>query len=332
MKKFMNRAEDMVAEGLSGFVAAHDDLVAFGPDRKFVRRRALTPGKVAVISGGGAGHEPMHTGLVGTGMLDAACTGHIFTSPTPDQILAAIAECDTGGGAVLVVKNYDGDVMNFEMAAEMATARGHRVETVVVDDDVATTSSGRSSGRRGVAGTLVVERILGAAAEAGADLAALKALGIAAVDNTRTIGVALKGVTVPDTARQTFSLGPDEMEVGVGIHGEPGRSRQAFRRADELAELLCAEILDRAPFSKDQPFLLLVNGFGATPVAELYVAYDAIRRALRPRRLSIARSLVGTFVTSLDMAGLSVTLTGLGAGRQALWDSPVRTAALRWGM
>ena len=242
MKKFMNKAASMVAESLEGFVSAHDRLVMFGADRKFVRRRDLTPGKVAIISGGGAGHEPMHVGFVGQGMLDAACTGHIFTSPTPDQIIAAIEETDTGAGCLLIVKNYDGDLMNFEMAAETMTGR-HRIETVIVSDDTAVQGAARSSGRRGVAGTLVVEKILGAAAEAGMDLAGLKALGDRLNTRIRTMGVALGGVTVPDTARSTFVLDPDEMEVGVGIHGEPGLSRQKLADADTIASMICNTIL-----------------------------------------------------------------------------------------
>lgn len=332
MKKFMNRADRIVAESLEGFVTAHDGLVVFGRERKHVRRRKLTEGKVALVSGGGAGHEPMHVGFVGHGMLDAACTGHIFTSPTPDQILAAIEETDTGAGVLLVVKNYDGDVMNFEMAAEMAAARGHRVGTVVVSDDVAAYDAPRSSGRRGVAGTLVVEKLLGAAAEAGEGLDALVALGEAVVRDTRTMGVGLRAATVPETARETFALGADEMEVGIGIHGEPGRSREPFRGADEIAGRLCAAILsDDAP-ARHGPALLFVNGFGGTPVSELHLAYNAARRVLDREGVTIVRSLVGTYVTSLDMAGMSVTLCAFDEARLRLWDAPVATAALRWGI
>lgn len=332
MKKFMNRADRMVAESLEGFVSAHDDLVVFGREKKHVRRRALSDGKVALISGGGAGHEPMHVGFVGQGMLDAACTGHIFTSPTPDQILAAIEETDTGAGALLVVKNYDGDVMNFEMAAEMATARGHRVATVVVSDDIVAYGASRSSGRRGVAGTMVVEKLLGAAAEAGEGLAGLAALGEAIVRETRTMGVALRGATVPDTARATFVLGPSEMEVGVGIHGEPGRSREAFGSADAIAARICADILAEYVPAREEPALLFVNGFGGTPVSELHLAYNASRRVLEGESVRVSRSLVGTYVTSLDMAGMSVTLSRLDEIRLGLWDAPVATAALRWGI
>lgn len=329
MKKFMNGAASMVAESLEGFVSAHDSMVMFGAGRKFVRRRHLAPGKVAIISGGGAGHEPMHVGFVGHGMLDAACTGHIFTSPNPDQVIAAIAETDTGAGCLLIVKNYDGDVMNFEMAAETVLGR-HRIETVIVSDDVAAQGAARRTGRRGVAGTLIVEKMLGAAAEAGSDLAGLKALGDRLSTQIRTMGVALSGVTVPDTARATFTLEPDEMEVGVGIHGEPGLYRQKIADADTIASMICNAILaDLGQHNRDQA-LLLVNGFGGTPTPELYLIYNVARRLFEASGIRIARSLVGTYVTSLDMAGLSVTLSLLDEETLHLWDAPVLTAALRW--
>lgn len=329
MKKFMNKAASMVAESLEGFVSAHDRLVVFGADRKFVRRRHLTPGKVAIISGGGAGHEPMHIGFVGLGMLDAACTGHIFTSPTPDQIVAAIEETDTGAGCLLIVKNYDGDLMNFEMAAEAVTGR-HRIETVIVSDDIAVPGRPRSSGRRGVAGTLVVEKILGAAAEARMDLAGLKTLGDRLNTRIRTMGVALGGVTVPDTARSTFVLNSDEMEVGVGIHGEPGLSRQKLADADTIASMICNTILADIEVQNADRALIVVNGFGGTPTPELYLIYNIVRRLFEAKGISVARSLVGTYVTSLDMAGLSVTLSLLDEEGLRFWDSPVSTAALQW--
>lgn len=325
MKKFMNAVESMVAESLEGFVAAHEHLIAFGAGRKFIRRRDLTPGKVAIISGGGAGHEPLHTGFVGPGMLDAACTGHIFTSPTPDQIIAAIEETDTGAGCLLVVKNYDGDVMNFEMAAEMASSR-HEIEMVVVKDDVA--HGGRSQGRRGVAGTLIFEKLIGAAAENRASLEDLKALGDGLNARIRSMGVALRGVAVPDTRRETFVLGADEMEMGVGIHGEPGRSRQTFTHATEIVEALCSAILADMGEVAPANALLFVNGFGGTPLPELYLAYGIARRLFESRGIGMQRSLVGTYVTSLDMAGLSVTLAMLTEAERTLWDAPVSTAAL----
>lgn len=330
MKKFMNSAETMVAESLEGFVAAHAADITFGRDRKFVCRKELTPGKVAIVSGGGAGHEPLHPGFVGTGMLDAACTGHIFTSPTPDQIVAAIEETDTGAGCLLIVKNYDGDVMNFEMAAEMAAAR-HRIEMVVVSDDVAHGPPGRSRGRRGVAGTLIVEKLIGAAAEEGASLKTLKALGDGLEPRIRSMGVALRGVAVPDTRRETFALADDEMEMGVGIHGEPGVSREKLGPANAIVGRLTQSVLAGLPAVPDATPLLLINGFGGTPLPELYLAYGIARRHLEGKGIGIDRSLVGTFVTSLDMAGLSVTLALLSEEERRLWDRPVSTPVLRWG-
>ncbi len=331
MKKFMNRADRIVADSLEGFVRAHDGFVVFGAGGRNIRRRDLQPGKVAVISGGGAGHEPMHIGFVGPGMLDAACVGHIFTSATPDQIHAAIVECDTGAGVLLIVKNYDGDVMNFEMAAEMAVAAGHKVETVVVSDDIATRGDARSSGRRGVAGTLVVEKIVGAAAEAGMVLGGLKALGERTVEATRSMGVAIRGATVPASGRAAFTLSAGEMEVGVGIHGEPGRTRAAFEPADAIADLMCREILADLAAPAEAPVLLFVNGFGGTPASELYLMYGLARARMEQGGLQVARSLVGTYVTSLDMAGLSITVSLLDEQRLLLWDAAVSTAALRWG-
>ncbi|MBS7543486.1 dihydroxyacetone kinase subunit DhaK [Ancylobacter oerskovii] len=333
MKKIMNAPERFVAESLEGLVLAHEGLLAFGGGRKFVRRRVLAPGKVAVISGGGAGHEPLHSGFVGRGMLDAACTGHVFTSPTPDQIVAAMDEVDTGAGCLLIVKNYDGDVMNFEMAAEMAAPR-HAVETVIVEDDAATGPAVRSRGRRGVAGTVVVEKLIGAAAEQGADLAALKALGEDLNGRIRSMGVALRGVAVPDNARETFVLGPEEMEFGVGIHGEPGLARTRFADADaiirQLGEAILAEFPPGLLAAEGLRPLLVVNGFGGTPPIELYLAHGLARRFFEARAIMPARALTGTFVTSLDMAGLSLTLALLTPDQFALWNAPVATPALGW--
>ncbi|MGR9246639.1 MULTISPECIES: dihydroxyacetone kinase subunit DhaK [Rhizobium] len=329
MKKFMNTAETMVAESVEGFVRAHETLVVFGTERRCIRRRHLTPGKVALISGGGAGHEPMHIGFVGHGMLDAACVGHIFTSPTPSQIIAAIEEADTGAGCLLVVKNYDGDLMNFEMAIEMAGDR-HNIDMVVVSDDIETSRIGEGRGRRGVAGTLIVEKILGAAAERGMTLSALKQLGEGLNTRIRSMGVALNGVTVPQTERTTFSLGPDEMEMGVGIHGEPGHARQPLAASDAIIEHLCETIANDIAVASSARALLFINGLGGTPPAELYLAYNSARRFIEERGIPIERSLVGTYVTSLDMQGLSVTLALLTNEEIALWDAPVATAALNW--
>jgi dihydroxyacetone kinase-like protein len=331
MKKFMNGAETLAQDCLEGFVAAHGDIVLFGEGKKHVRRRVLTPGKVTIISGGGAGHEPMHTGFVGHGMLDAACTGHVFTSPTPDQILGAIRETATGAGTLLIVKNYDGDVMNFEMAAEMAMAGGaHRIETIIVNDDIAVERSARGTGRRGVAGTLVVEKIVGAAAQGGADLQELKALGDAVVAATRTMGVALKGTTVPQTSRETFVLGPNEMEIGVGIHGEPGRARDQIKDASAIVDLICGHILEDYGSLAGQSVLLFVNGLGGTPLSELYLVFGLAQTFFEGQGATVVRSLVGTYVTSLDMAGVSITVTVLSDHLRGLWDAPVLTASLRW--
>ncbi|GGF47511.1 dihydroxyacetone kinase subunit DhaK [Aliidongia dinghuensis] len=328
MKKLMNAADTMLAESLDGFAAAHADIVTLAADRKFIRRRTLTPGKVALISGGGSGHEPLHSGFVGRGMLDAACPGQVFTSPTPDQIVEAIEAVDTGAGSLLIVKNYEGDVMNFEMAAEIAG--DHRMATVVIDDDVAVPNSTWSTGRRGVAGTLVVEKILGAAAEQSMGLAELQQLGRAMNARTRSMGVALSPCTVPAAGKPTFQLGDDEMEVGVGIHGEPGRKRTRLEAADAIAEEMIGSIVaDLAP-SEGRECLLLVNGFGATPSMELYLMVNAARRILQARGLVVARYLTGSLVTSLDMAGCSLTVSILDADTMRLWDAPVKTAALCW--
>ncbi len=328
MKKFMNSVDTMLTESLDGFVGAHGDIVQLGGGHKFVRRKTLKPGKVALLSGGGSGHEPLHAGFVGHGMLDAACPGQVFTSPTPDQMLEAAAEVDTGAGVLLIVKNYEGDVMNFEMAAEMTSGP---VERVIVNDDVAVENSLYTTGRRGVAGTLVVEKIVGAAAENGADLATLKALGERVNKATRSMGVALTSCTVPAAGKPMFDIGDGEMEFGVGIHGEPGRRRDALKSADEIAAEICAAIANDFDVSGKRA-LLFINGFGGTPLMELYLMYNSARAVFEQHGVTIARSLVGNYVTSLDMAGCSVTLTLLDDELAALWDQPVHTAALRWGM
>jgi dihydroxyacetone kinase-like protein len=329
MKKLLNSTDTILAESLDGFAAAHGDIVTLGPERAFVRRRALKPGKVALVSGGGSGHEPLHAGFVGHGMLDAACPGQVFTSPTPDQMVAAAAAVDGGQGALFIVKNYEGDVMNFQMAADLA---GGEVQTVVTDDDVAVERSTWSTGRRGVAGTLVVEKIVGAAAEQGLTLAELKALGDEVNRRTRSMGVALTSCTVPAAGKPTFTLGEDEMEMGVGIHGEPGRRRVKLGSADAIADEMVGAILtDLGPAARGE-VLLLVNGLGGTPAMELYLMVHSARRVLQGRGLSVARHLTGSLVTSLDMAGCSITVTLLDDRLRALWDAPVHTAGLRWGM
>jgi dihydroxyacetone kinase-like protein len=329
MKKLINTPETLLVESLRGFAAAHDDLVTVAFEPTFVARRGgPRAGKVALISGGGSGHEPMHAGFVGLGMLDAACPGQIFTSPTPDQMLAAAAAVDGGAGILWIVKNYAGDVMNFEMAGEML-AGSHA--TVLVNDDVAVESSLHSQGRRGVAATVIVEKIVGAAAERGDDLAACQALGERVNAASGSMGVALTSCTVPAAGAPTFQLGEAEIELGVGIHGEPGRRREPLRSLDALVETMLAAITADLQPGQDDRLLVLVNGMGGTPLAELYAVYDAVMRHCAARRLTIARRLVGNYCTSLEMQGCSITLTKLDDEMQALWDSPVHTAALRWG-
>ncbi|MCB1501679.1 MAG: dihydroxyacetone kinase subunit DhaK [Bauldia sp.] len=327
MKKLINSPDTVLAESLDGFAAAHADIVTLGAERKFVRRARTTPGKVALISGGGSGHEPLHAGFVGLGMLDAACPGQVFTSPTPDQMIAAAEAVDGGAGILFIVKNYEGDVMNFDMAAEMA---GKDIMKVVTDDDVAVEASTWSTGRRGVAGTLVVEKVVGAAAEQGRSLVELQALGTNVNLATRSMGVALTSCTVPAAGTPTFQIGDDEMEMGVGIHGEPGRRRVKLEPADRIAEEMVHAIHE--DLGKAGDALLLVNGFGGTPSMELYLMYHAARTQLEKRGFAIRRSLVGNYVTSLEMAGASVTVTLLDDDMAKLWDAPVHTAALRWGV
>jgi dihydroxyacetone kinase-like protein len=328
MKKFINGVERVIPESLAGFAAAHADIVLLGAEQKFVQRRNLKRGKVGLISGGGSGHEPLHAGFVGHGMLDAACPGQVFTSPTPDQMAAAAQAVESGGGVLYIVKNYEGDVMNFEMAAEIAESP---VARVITDDDVAVEKSTWSTGRRGVAGTLVVEKIVGAGAEQGLDLEACRLLGEKVNQATRSIGVALTSCTVPAAGKPTFQLGEAEMEFGVGIHGEPGRRRVPLTPANQIAEEMVAAIVnDFGP--RNHSCLLLVNGFGGTPTIELYLMYQSVRTQLEARGFVIVRSLVGSLVTSLDMAGCSATITLLDGELMRLWDAPVHTAALRWGM
>ena len=327
MKKFINSVDTVLAESLDGFAAVHADIVALGEERKFVRRRAPNLQKVALVSGGGSGHEPLHAGFVGTGMLDAACPGQVFTSPTPDQIFEAATAVGGKPGVLFIVKNYAGDRMNFEMAAEIFEGQA---ATVITNDDVAVDKSTYSEGRRGVAGTLVVEKIVGAAAEKGMDLKLCAQLAAEVNDRTKSIGVALTSCTVPAAGTPTFSLGEDEMEMGVGIHGEPGRKRVKLTEAHDIADQMVSAIMSGYDKPASGPALLFINGFGGTPSLELYLMYDAARRILQQRGVAISRSLVGSYVTSLDMAGCSITLTTLDDSLAALWDAPVHTAALRW--
>jgi len=327
MKKFMNSADTMLRESLSGMVEAHPQLLRVEFEPTFVARRESSANKVALISGGGSGHEPLHAGFVGRGMLDAACPGQVFTSPTPDQMLAAAAAADSGLGVLFIVKNYAGDGMNFQMASEMLEIAN---ATVLVNDDVAVENSTHTTGRRGVAGTLVVEKMVGALAEQGASLAACKALGDRVNAATASMGVAFTSCTVPAAGRPTFDIGPDEIEIGVGIHGEPGRRRAPHMPANEIVRTLMDAILGDLKPAAGRQVLLHVNGFGATPLMELYLLHHAASERLKADGLVPVRSLVGNYTTSLDMAGASLTVTVLDDELLALWDAPVHTPALRW--
>ncbi|HWX72384.1 MAG TPA: dihydroxyacetone kinase subunit DhaK [Xanthobacteraceae bacterium] len=328
MKKLINDAHGVIDESLAGFCRAHADIVVMGEGGLFVKRRLLKQGKVALVSGGGSGHEPLHAGFVGRGMLDAACPGQVFTSPTPDQMLAAAEAVDTGAGVLFIVKNYEGDVMNFDMAREMSNKV---IATVVTNDDVAVEKSSYSTGRRGVAGTLIVEKILGAAAEEGRDLETLRAIGESINARTRSMGVALSSCTVPAAGKPTFDIGEDEMEFGVGIHGEPGRRRVKLMRADAIATEMVTAILGDLGMQTRAEAILLVNGFGGTPLMELYLMYGIARRLIEAADITVERSLVGNYVTSLEMAGCSVTVSILDGETKRLWDAPVHAPALRWG-
>ncbi len=328
MKKFINNIDTVLSESLQGFALAHSDIVEFNAEPRYVRRKTLKqPGKVVLISGGGSGHEPLHTGFVGVGMLDAACPGQIFTSPSPDQMLAAAQAVQQGGGVLFIVKNYAGDVMNFEIASEMLELPN---ASVLVSDDVSLPKD-HSTGRRGVAGTLIVEKMLGAAAENGATLAECKALGDRINLVTASMGVALTSCTVPALGKPTFDITDNEMEIGVGIHGERGRETVPLKSASEIVEQVATIIDEELQPQQGQEVLLHINGFGGTPLMELYLLYDLAATFWQKRGLRITRSLVGNFTTSIDMAGASITLTLLDEELVRLWDAPVHTAALRWG-
>jgi phosphoenolpyruvate---glycerone phosphotransferase subunit DhaK len=332
MKKLINLPDNVVDEALAGVALAHADLVRVESPNIVVRKDAPRQGKVGVISGGGSGHEPMHGGFVGRGMLDAACPGAVFTSPVPDQMLAATQAVNGGAGVLHIVKNYTGDIMNFELAAELARADGIDVEAVVIADDVAVKDSLYTAGRRGVGGTVLAEKIVGAAAEEGADLATVKALCEKVQDNVRSMGMALTSCTVPAAGKPTFDIGDDEMEIGIGIHGEPGRERRKLAPADEITEALATPIIDDLPFQSGDRVLAFVNGMGGTPLLELYVVYRKLAEILDGRGVTIARNLVGSYITSLEMAGCSITLLKLDDELIRLWDAPVHTPALRWGV
>ena len=332
MKKLINRPEEVVADALAGLALAHPDrLVVHAHPAFVVRADAPVPGKVAIVSGGGSGHEPMHVGFVGEGMLDAACPGEVFTSPTPDQVLAATQAVDGGAGVLHIVKNYTGDVMNFEMAAELAQAEGVAVEAVVIDDDVSVQDSLYTAGRRGVGVTVLAEKLCGAAAAQRRPLAEVAALCRRVNAEGRSMGVALTSCTVPMAGKPTFTLADDEIELGIGIHGEPGRERRPLTSARELVETMTATVVDDLPFARGDRVLAFVNGMGGTPLMELYIVYAELQRALGGRGIEIARNLVGSYMTSLDMAGCSITLLRVDDELVSLWDAPVDTPALRWG-
>ncbi|MER3467356.1 MAG: dihydroxyacetone kinase subunit DhaK [Thermoflexus sp.] len=333
MKKLINDPANVVPEALEGMAKAHPDLIKVHFNPNFVYRAdAPRPGKVAVISGGGSGHEPMHVGFVGYGMLDAACPGAVFTSPTPDQMYEAAKAVHGGAGILMIVKNYAGDVMNFDMAADLLRGEGFQVESVLIADDVALESSLYSQGRRGTGTTVLAEKVLGAAAERGYDLQRLAALGRRVAENGRSMGMALTSCIVPHVGKPTFDLGPDEMEIGIGIHGEPGRYREPLKRADEIVERLMEPILKDLPFKAGDRVICMVNSMGGTPLSELYIVYRKVAEICEKNGIQIVRNLVGAYITSLEMAGTSITLLRADDEMLELWDHPVKTPALRWGM
>src|SRR5574341_1614342 len=333
MKKLINAVDDFVQESLEGMALAHGDLVAVNLDPVVVYRvDAPVTGKVGIVSGGGSGHEPMHGGFVGMGMLDAACPGAVFTSPTPDQMLEATKMVSGGKGVLHIVKNYTGDIMNFEMAAELAKAEGIEVEAVVTNDDVAVQDSLYTAGRRGVGITVIAEKICGAAAEQGRSLKEVADICRKVNGWGRSMGMALTSCTVPHAGKPTFDLPEDEMEIGIGIHGEPGRTRMKVKTAAEITEMLATPILDDLPFQSGDIALAFVNGMGGTPLIELYVVYNELAKICAGRGVKIARNLVGSYITSLEMAGCSITLLKVDDELIRLWDAPVKTPALRWGI
>lgn len=333
MKKLINKPEEVVLEELQGIELAHPDLVKVHYDPDYILRAdAPVKGKVGIVSGGGSGHEPMHGGFVGMGMLDAACPGAVFTSPTPDQMLEATKAVDGGAGVLHLVKNYTGDVMNFEMAADLARAEGIDVEAVVIDDDVAVKDSLWTAGRRGVGLTVLMEKIVGAAAEEGRSLQELADMARKINGQGRSMGMALTSCVVPHAGKPTFDLPEDEMEIGIGIHGEPGRTRMKIKPADEVTEMLLTPIVEDLPFESGDEVLLFVNSMGGTPLIELYIVYRKAVKLLEAKGIKVVRNLIGPYITSLEMAGASITLLKMDDDLIKLWDAPVKTAGLRWGV
>jgi dihydroxyacetone kinase-like protein len=333
MKKIINDPATVLVDSLHGMAVAHPDLLRISTEPAVVARAdAPVTGKVGLVSGGGAGHEPLHGGFVGPGMLDAAAPGAVFTSPTPDGILAAVRQANGGAGVLLIIKNYTGDVLNFETAAELAEAEGIPVRSVVIDDDVAVKDSTYTAGRRGVGGTVLLEKLVGAAAERGVDLDTVEALAKRVVANVRSMGLALTAPTVPHVGKPSFDLADDEIEVGIGIHGEPGRERVKLEPADSLVARLVEPVLSDLPFADGDRVLLFTNSMGGTPLIELYLAHGIAERLFADRGVQVVRRLVGPYITSLDMQGMSITALKLDDELIELWDAPVHTVALRWGV
>jgi dihydroxyacetone kinase-like protein len=331
MKKLINNPSTVVEESMSGMARAHADLLRVHFDPNFiVRVDAPCMGKVGVISGGGSGHEPMHNGFVGLGMLDAACPGPIFTSPTPDQIFAAACTVNGGAGVLFIIKNYTGDILNFDIAAEMCRAEGIDVGSVLIHDDVAVQDSLYTAGRRGVGMTVLVEKICGAAAEARLPLSEVAAIGRKVSEKGRSMGMALTSCTVPAVGRPTFLLDENEMEIGIGIHGEPGRERMALQNADQITDILATSIFNDLPFHRGSRLIAMVNGMGGTPLMELYIIFRHLAELCDQRGISVSRSLIGNYMTALEMAGCSITLLEIDDELLKWWDAPVHTPALRW--
>jgi dihydroxyacetone kinase-like protein len=332
MKKLINDPDAVVREALEGMEAAHGDRLKIAYDPyTIVRADAPVQGKVGIVSGGGSGHEPMHGGFVGKGMLDAACPGEVFTSPTPDQMLEATKAVDGGAGVLHIVKNYTGDVLNFEMAADLAKGEGIEVEAVVTNDDVAVQDSLYTAGRRGVGITVIAEKICGAAAEEGKSLTEVAELCRKVNGQGRSMGMALTPCITPGSGQPSFELAEDEMEIGIGIHGEPGRHREKLTPADQVVERLAGAVVEDLPYESGDRVLAFVNGMGGTPLIELYIVYRALNKFLADRGITIERQLIGSYITSLEMAGCSITLLKLDDELTRLWDAPVDTPALRWG-
>jgi dihydroxyacetone kinase-like protein len=333
VKKLINQVDNVVSEALQGMLVAHPDLIEINLEPKYVVRKGVPiQGKVALVSGGGSGHEPMHGGFVGRGMLDGACAGEVFTSPTPDQIYECTKRVGGEAGVVHIVKNYTGDVLNFEMAAELAQGEGIEVRSVVIDDDVAVQDSLYTAGRRGVGATVLAEKIAGARAEEGGSLSEVADLVKEVNESSRSMGMALTSCTVPANGKPTFELAEDEMEIGIGIHGEPGRERMKLEPADRIVDRLLEPVLADLPFKSGDRVLAFVNGMGGTPQIELYIAMKRVGEALSEGGYRLERTLIGSYITSLEMAGLSITLLRLDDEMVRLWDAPVLTPGLRWGV